>query len=70
MCEFFYTKLPLEFPKGALGGSASLDRKDSSKGYLKGNVQWLHTSVNNIKGALAHDEFINICKKITNNAKN
>lgn len=64
-----YTKLPLEFPKDAIGGTASLDRIDSSKGYVKGNIQWVHTNVNNMKGALTHNEFINICKKITDENK-
>jgi len=44
--------------------SASLDRIDSSKGYIKGNVQWVHKTVNKMKWDTPQDEFINWCKLI------
>ncbi len=47
--------------------TASLDRIDSSKGYIKGNVQWVHKRINIMKGTLSDIEFINWCKKIANN---
>ena len=46
---------------------ASLDRIDSTKGYIKGNVQWLSATVNNMKWQLSQKEFLEICKKITDN---
>lgn len=47
-------------------GTASLDRIDSNKGYIPGNVQWVHKTVNKIKMDLNQTDFINWCKLITN----
>lgn len=44
--------------------TASLDRIDSSKGYIKGNVQWVHKWVNNMKLDFSMQEFIQFCKQI------
>lgn len=63
-----YTKIELTFPEdGSQGGTSSLDRIDSSKGYIKNNIQWVHTNVNNMKGTLAHVDFINLCALINEN---
>jgi hypothetical protein len=50
------------------GGTASLDRIDSSKGYIEGNVQWLHKDVNMMKRAYSQEYFIHLCKSISNAA--
>lgn len=42
----------------------SLDRVDSTKGYLEGNVQWVHKHVNVMKGAMTDLAFISICKLV------
>ena len=42
-----------------------IDRIDSSKGYVKGNVQWVHKNVNLMKGKFDQEYFIEMCKKIT-----
>lgn len=47
--------------------TASLDRIDSSKGYVKGNVQWVHKHVNIMKNIFPQEMFIYMCKQITNN---
>lgn len=44
--------------------TASLDRIDSNKGYIEGNVQWVHKDVNCIKWGLNQDYFIELCKLI------
>lgn len=44
--------------------TASLDRIDSSIGYIEGNVQWVHKIVNNLKMDLNEQEFILWCEKI------
>ena len=49
--------------------TASLDRIDSSKGYIKGNVQWLHKTINKMKQDLSQEEFIQYCKIISENNK-
>jgi hypothetical protein len=41
--------------------TASLDRIDSSKGYTKGNVQWIHKSINQMKSDLPQRLFIDMC---------
>jgi hypothetical protein len=48
-------------PKGMLEQTASLDRIDSSKGYIVGNVQWIHKSLNGMKSDMSDDEFIAWC---------
>lgn len=61
------TKMPLELFSvihKKIQGSASLDRIDSSKGYIKGNVQWIHKDVNMMKGNYNQSYFIELCKKI------
>jgi hypothetical protein len=47
--------------------TASLDRIDSTKGYIVGNVQWLHKRINMMKGSLEQGYFIELCKKVANN---
>jgi hypothetical protein len=59
--------LPLCFePKQSLGAerTASLDRIDSSKGYIEGNVQWVHKDINYMKLDNDQDYFIDLCTKI------
>ena len=61
------TKMPLELFKvihRKLQGSASLDRIDSSKGYIKGNVQWVHKDINWMKNNYNQPYFIKLCKKV------
>ena len=52
--------------------TASLDRKDSSKGYIKGNVQWVHKVINSLKSDFTDDEFISLCHLVatTNSSYN
>lgn len=45
--------------------TASLDRKDSSKGYIRGNLQWTHKMVNRMKWGLTVNQFIGFCKSVT-----
>jgi hypothetical protein len=55
-----YTGLPLKIGKGL----ASVDRLDSSKGYIPGNVQWVMTKVNLMKWDSTEDEFLTLCSLI------
>jgi hypothetical protein len=45
-------------------GNASLDRIDSNKGYVEGNVVWVYKPVNAMKNTFSSNEFINMCKLI------
>lgn len=49
--------------------TASLDRIDSSKGYIEGNVQWVHKHINIMKGRHSDDYFIKMCKLIAEHNK-
>ena len=46
-------------------GNASLDRIDSLKGYVEGNVQWVHKDINQMKMDLPEEVFLKYCKIIT-----
>lgn len=47
--------------------TASLDRIDSSKGYIKGNVQWVHKIVQKMKWELSQEAFVQMCRLVSNN---
>lgn len=47
--------------------TASLDRKDSAIGYVEGNVQWVHKTINCIKRDLSDEAFTDWCRKVSNN---
>ena len=44
--------------------SASLDRIDSTKGYVQGNIRWVSTEINKIKMDLSNERFIKLCKQV------
>ena len=46
--------------------TASIDRIDSSKGYVFGNIQWLLQDVNYMKRKLKDSDFIQLCKLVAN----
>jgi hypothetical protein len=62
--------IELQFPKRSKDKSwtASLDRIDSSKGYVLGNVQWVHKDVNIMKNKFDNQYFISMCTKIAGGA--
>lgn len=45
----------------------SLDRIDSSKGYVVGNVQWVHKTIQKMKMDLQQEEFIYFCQQVSRN---
>lgn len=44
--------------------SASIDRIDSNKGYIQGNIQWVHKDINVIKLDYSEEEFFHLIKTI------
>lgn len=46
--------------------TGSLDRIDSSKGYIEGNVQWVHKDINLMKNKFNQEEFIKLCILVAN----
>jgi len=63
-----YTNEPLELPAGS-SNTLSVDRIDSSKGYTKDNVCLTTWKVNNCKQALSLFDFVDLCKRVVENAK-
>lgn len=45
-------------------GTASLDRIDSTKGYVEDNVQWVHKDINMMKRVFSDNYFIDTCIKV------
>ena len=45
--------------------TASLDRINSAKGYIEGNVQWVHKDINMMKRIYNQDYFISMCKLVS-----
>ncbi|NDD83557.1 hypothetical protein EBZ38_04645 [bacterium] len=63
------TGVPIFFPqtrKTANKSTASLDRIDNTKGYIEGNVQWVHKKINQIKMDLTIEDFFELCKSVVN----
>jgi len=54
---------------GELNKSVSIDRIDSSKGYIEGNIVLCCSFVNIMKHILPQNTFINICKAIAKHHK-
>lgn len=54
----------------ALTNTASLDRIDSTKGYVKGNIQWVHKDINKMKQNLTENLFFEWIEKIYNHRNN
>jgi hypothetical protein len=44
--------------------TASLDRIDSTKGYIPGNVQWVHKNINKMKSDFTQKDFISLCNAV------
>lgn len=61
--------LDLTFKDKDIEKTASIDRIDSSRGYVKGNVQWVHKHVNFMKHQLNQDRFIELCKLIAERSR-
>jgi hypothetical protein len=64
------TNFPLTFSESrhveAEKQTASLDRIDSSKGYIVGNIQWIHKQINYMKHMMSQETFINWCQLVVN----
>jgi len=57
----------IELSLDSINFTASLDRIDSTKGYIIGNVQWLHKDINFMKNNLPLNVFLEWMKLITLN---
>jgi hypothetical protein len=66
-----YTGIELTHPKKgnekSLIYTASLDRIDSSIGYVKGNIQFISAAANMAKNNMTHEQMVEFCKLICKN---
>ena len=63
------TGWPLNMHESGSGKwTASLDRIDSSIGYIPGNVQWLHNDINKMKLHHSTQRFYEICNSVVEHA--
>lgn len=63
-----YTKLPLTSEAHQLN-TVSLDRVDSNKDYVEGNIQLVCVPINRMKLDYSEEQFINLCSLVTQNCK-
>lgn len=56
------TGLPIGFDRN--NQTASLDRIDSSKGYIPSNIQWVHKDLQDMKWDLIEEKFLRLCKLV------
>lgn len=66
-----YTGKPLKMVRKLVNGrfnyranTASLDRIDSSLGYVEGNLQWVTKPINFLKATHSHVEFLRLCRAV------
>lgn len=65
-CVFTGVELTMWGKKnGQQTGTASLDRIDSSQGYVEGNVQWVDKRIQHVKRNWSDEDFIALCKEVT-----
>ena len=62
-CYYTGEELTLSTRNTKGGMTASVDRLDSSKGYLEDNVVWCHKDVNIMKMDKSEQEFYELCQK-------
>jgi hypothetical protein len=64
MGECALTGLPLRLSTKRSGCTASVDRINSEKGYVRGNIQWVHKDVNMMKNNFSEERFKEICRLV------
>jgi hypothetical protein len=69
-CALSGIPLKIIFGNKGKGTTASVDRIDSSRGYTKDNIQFVHKDVNRMKSVYSQDYFIKMCKLISSNHYN
>ena len=70
ICEFSGVQLVLSSYSKIIKNqiyTASLDRIDSSKGYIKGNIRWVSRSINHMKNDMTDEMVWELCNLIKKN---
>lgn len=63
-CPYLGIQLTHEFGKGQLQTNASLDRIDSTKGYVPGNVQIVSRKANTMKSSASAQELLTFARSV------
>lgn len=63
-CALSGIDLKLRTDSKSFDFTASLDRIDSSQGYIQGNVQWVHKWINKMKLDLPQERFLEMCQLV------
>jgi hypothetical protein len=58
------SRLPMSTELGSLENRVSLDRKNSKRGYVKGNVQLIRFDVNRAKNDMTEKQLIDMCRAV------
>ncbi len=64
------TKRPIKYnsqTRDSESRTASLDRIDSSKGYVESNIQWVHKDINFMKQDFSDKYYVQCCKEVAEN---
>lgn len=66
------SSIPLTYTlgEGFIATNISIDRINNEEGYIEGNVQLVCRRINSMKSDMSMDEFINMCKTITDYQRN
>lgn len=64
-CALSGLPININFGNQAVGSTASLDRIDNTKGYIKDNIQFLHVDVNYMKSIYSQEYIIHLCHLIS-----
>jgi hypothetical protein len=67
VCEL--SGLPIGWAEKGLTATASIDRIDSSEGYILENVQLVHKDINFMKQQFDQQYFIGLCKQVADKVK-
>ena len=63
-CKYLGIKLTQELGKGVVWSNCSLDRIDSSKGYVVGNIEVISRKANSMKNMATEEELVIFAKNI------
>lgn len=69
-CKYLGIKLTQELGKGVIWSNCSLDRIDSSKGYVVGNIEVISRKANSMKNMATEEELITFAKNILKRKEN